>query len=96
MVSRNIDGPGREDEAFVTSEEAARFLRVSKDAFLRMVGKKKGTPLPGVPSWIRSYDHGHETLWDSLDVAVIKHILTHRHNSPAPGTTEAAAADEDG
>lgn len=80
MAARTLDCPGRDDESFVTSEVAARFLCVGKSTFLRMVGRKKGGrgAIPGVGEWLRPLGHGQGDLWDTLQIGILRHIIIMR------------------
>lgn len=91
MPAFSFDGPGQPGASFVTTEEAHRWLCVSESTFLRMVGKKAGAPIPGVPEWMRSMDHAGKQMWAVEDVIVLRHILVRRRlagHAPPPEDDE--------
>lgn len=77
-----MDGPGEGSPppAYVSTEEAARWLGLSVQSFRRLVGldppKKRGVqPLPGVQDWVRPVRVGGSLLWHWLAVVYLQHVL---------------------
>ncbi len=76
MPSKRIEAPGKGKN--VSTEEAARWLGVSEDSFERLA-KSSG--------WLTPVRIGRRLLWDSLDVAVLAHVVGRTgEGKTVPGT----------
>ncbi len=70
MPSKRIEAPGKGKN--VSTEEAARWLGLSEDTFEKLARQS---------GWLTPLRIGRRVLWDSLDVAVLAHVLTRQGGS---------------